>query len=214
MKRSYSYQHKSQKYRSSSVKNNKSSIVNNHNHFDEFRNDYDIFLDVELNKNYFSLRSFAMGGMPYFETSRISYETNSSSNNMDGKNLPQVIQDIIAGKLSPMIKDLFKGINIQGKGIPSFITDSRKSITARYMITLIDPDMIGNNNVSSFSHYSGFSKKKSIDYYYSSSLSESEYCNDIDTDKQKSGDMIDFHILHARKLSDISNSLNDVDMST
>lgn len=212
MKRSYSCPNKNQKHRSSSVKNNKKNVASYNAQFEELRNSYDIFLDVELNKNHFSLRSFAMGGMPYFETSRISYDSDSSNLN-NGKKLPQVIQDIIAGKLSPMIKDLFKGINIQGKGIPSFITDSRKSITARYMLTLIDPDNV-DNNVASVSHSTEFSKQ-SI-FYSSSSLSENEYCNDSENsyDKRPNNDWIDFKIIHTRKLSDVSSLMNEIEEFT
>ncbi|KAK8875840.1 hypothetical protein M9Y10_006015 [Tritrichomonas musculus] len=194
MKRSYSYPNKSNKHRSSSVKANKNGNINHHHLFDEFRKDYDIFLDVELNKNYFSLRSFAMGGMPYFEMARVSYDTNTSQiSSSNGKNIPQIIQDIIAGKLTPVIADLFKGINIQGKGIPCFISDSRKSITARYMLTLIDCENDKENIYpKSFLHFS--------------SLSENEYSNDNESIFNRQTNNVNFKVLHTRKSSDIINN--------
>ncbi|OHT14375.1 hypothetical protein TRFO_15306 [Tritrichomonas foetus] len=91
--------------------------------------DLDLFLDVELNKNNFSLCSFAMGGMPYFELSGLSYDDSSNA---------KAIESLIAGRISPFISDLFEGIDLKEKKVPCFITDSRQSIAAKYQLVLSD----------------------------------------------------------------------------
>ena len=91
--------------------------------------DFDVFIDVELNKNNFSLRSFAMGGMPYFETSSLSYDDPANA---------QFLEKMIAGRVSPLVYDLFEGVDIARRPIPCFVTDSRQSITAKYQLVLSD----------------------------------------------------------------------------
>ena len=79
--------------------------------------DFDVFIDVELNKNNFSLRSFAMGGMPYFETSSLSYDDPANA---------QFLEKMIAGRVSPLVYDLFEGVDKAqyGRRVEAFRVDA------------------------------------------------------------------------------------------
>jgi hypothetical protein len=87
----------------------------------------DKYLDVELTKSQCRLRSFAMGGLPSFE----------STHSMTVAATKQLVEDIIAGRLSPQVLELFEGLEMQGvKTLRCFVTDRRQPITAESSVTL------------------------------------------------------------------------------
>lgn len=90
----------------------------------------EIYVDVELMNKHFSIRSFAFGGMPYFEMDA----------NYDQETV-LLVKDIIAGKLTPQVCKLFEGIDTSGIGdsITCYITDSRSNMSVKSTVHLVKP---------------------------------------------------------------------------
>jgi hypothetical protein len=87
----------------------------------------DQYVTVELTKTQCRIRSFAMGGLPYFE----------SSHSMSDPASKTLVENIVSGRLDPAIRELFDGIDIeQLSELPCFVTDRRHAIAVEVSVTL------------------------------------------------------------------------------
>jgi hypothetical protein len=92
----------------------------------------DKYLDVELTNTHCSLRSFALGGLPYFEESRPLADPATH----------KLVGDVIAGRLTDAVLELFDGIDLGSpRGLPCFITDRRRTIATESTVTLVPPEL-------------------------------------------------------------------------
>lgn len=90
----------------------------------------DDYIDVILKKQTFLIRSFALGGLPYFEKSGQYDETDK-----------QIIDDICSGVYSDKVAVLFDGADIpKNKTVQANIFDSRKEPTKTYSQMLYPPN--------------------------------------------------------------------------
>jgi hypothetical protein len=91
---------------------------------------YDIFLEVDLKKAQYSIRSFAFGGRPYFQVSGL----------LTSKQKVPIVEDIFSCQLTPCVLSLFEGLDVDSLGeIPCFVTDSRKSWPIKFACALVRP---------------------------------------------------------------------------
>jgi hypothetical protein len=89
-----------------------------------------MFLSLDLNKVQFAIRSFALGGQPYFEIEGATAERPEP-----------IVEDIICGRLTPKILELFDGIDITGVvAMPCFVHDGRQAVSLKYTILLTLPE--------------------------------------------------------------------------
>jgi hypothetical protein len=87
----------------------------------------DKYLNVELTRSQCRLRSFAMGGLPSLESTHL----------MSAATTKPLVEDIVAGRLTPQVLELFEGFDMQGvKTITCFVTDRRQAMTADFSVTL------------------------------------------------------------------------------
>jgi hypothetical protein len=83
----------------------------------------DLYLVLELTRTQYFLRSFALGGFPYFQL---------------GGALPDpIVDDVISGRLTSAIMALFPGIDTsQVTSIVCDVVDGRQSIALNYSVLL------------------------------------------------------------------------------
>jgi hypothetical protein len=93
---------------------------------------FETYLVLELTRTQYAIRSFAIGGCPYFEASG-ALRTKSDC----------LVEDIISGQMSPHVLRFFEGIDITGKAIMCFVCDARQSITLNYTVVLVPENAPG-----------------------------------------------------------------------
>jgi hypothetical protein len=92
----------------------------------------DKYVDAELTKTHCCLRSFAMGGLPYFEQSCPLADPATQ----------RLVDDVIAGRLTDALLELFDGIDVKNPSrLPCFITDRRQAIATESAVTLVPPEL-------------------------------------------------------------------------
>jgi hypothetical protein len=89
--------------------------------------DLDTFLDVELHKGRCRIVSYAEEGLPYSE----------SLYNFPDPEPPQIVTDLIAGRLTPEVLELFNGLDMgEVSGLACFISDRRNTPAIDTRVTL------------------------------------------------------------------------------
>jgi hypothetical protein len=89
----------------------------------------DNYVTVELMRRVCRIRSFAMGGFPYFE----------STHRMDAPSTRAMVLDIVSGKLVPQVLELFDGIPLSGtSSVPCLVTDRRQAVSIKFSVTLTE----------------------------------------------------------------------------
>jgi hypothetical protein len=89
-----------------------------------------MYLEVELKFSQYAIRSFALGGRPYFQVSGI----------MTSKQKVSLVDDIISCKLTPNVLALFDGLSSDAIAeMPCMVIDGRKSFPIKFRCTLIRP---------------------------------------------------------------------------
>jgi hypothetical protein len=92
-----------------------------------------MFLELDLRKEQFSIRSFALGGLPYFQVSGVFTSKQ--------KQPVQLVEDIVSCKITPSVLELFEGLDLDDvTEIRCFVTDARKSLPVKFACTLIRPE--------------------------------------------------------------------------
>jgi hypothetical protein len=92
-----------------------------------------MFLELDLRKEQYAIRSFAFGGRPYFQVSGIFTSKQ--------KQPVQLVHDIVSCKLTDGVVELFAGVDLAPvTEIKCFVTDSRKSLPVKFACTLIRPE--------------------------------------------------------------------------
>jgi hypothetical protein len=91
----------------------------------------DMYLELELKKDQYSIRSFALGGCPYCQISGV----------ITSKQKVPVVDDIGSCKLTQNVLKLFDGLDMRDVAeLRCFVTDCRKSLPIKFACSLVSAE--------------------------------------------------------------------------